>query len=61
MKNKLKELLDITNISEEELNNLDYKGKQKYFKAKNKLARVFWVSKDKKGKGLTYRKEKYEK
>lgn len=58
---KLKELLDITSISDKKFEKLDYKGKQKYFKAKNKLATVFWSSKDKNGKGLTYRKGKYEK
>lgn len=55
---KLKELLKITNISEEEFQKLDYKGKQKYFNAKNKLCNVYFVSRDKYGKGKTYIKPK---
>lgn len=55
---KLDELLKITNISEEELEKLDFKEKQKYFKAKNQLAKVYFVSRNKEGKGLTYRKPK---
>lgn len=53
---KLEELFKITNISEEELEKLDYKGKQKYYKAKSKLCRISFVSKDKTGKGITYKK-----
>ena len=57
MKNKkLKELLKITNISEEEIEKLDYKEKQKYYKAKNKLCRISFVSRDKNGNGITYKK-----
>lgn len=55
---KLKELLEITNISEEEFEKLDFKGKQRYFKAKNKLCKLSFVSRDKNGKGITYRKPK---
>lgn len=57
---KLKEALEITSISDEEFEKLDFKGKQRYFKAKNKLCKVFFTSKDKKGKGITYRKPKDE-
>jgi hypothetical protein len=57
---KLKELLEITNISDEEFEKLDFKGKQRYFKAKNKLCKVFFVSKDKKGNGITYKKSLQE-
>lgn len=42
---KLQELLKITNISDKEYAELDYKGKQKYWKAKTKLATVTFVSK----------------
>ena len=56
--NKLQELLKITNISVEELENLNYKDKQKYFQAKNKLCKVFFVSKNANGKGLIYKKIK---
>ena len=52
---KLEELLKITNITEEEFEKLDFKGKQKYFKAKNRLCKIFFVSKNKEGKGITYR------
>lgn len=55
---KLQELLKITNISEEEFEKLDFKGKQKYFKAKSKLCTIKFTSRDKNGKGITYRKEK---
>lgn len=55
---KLKELLEITNISEEEFEKLDFKGKQRYFKAKNKLCKLSFASRDKNGKGITYRKPK---
>lgn len=55
---KLDKLLKITNISDEKLSKLDYKGKQQYFKAKIKLGRVVFTSKDKNGKGITYRKRK---
>lgn len=54
-KDKLEELLEITNITEEEFDKLDFKGKQRYFKAKNKLCKIFFVSKNKEGKGVTYR------
>lgn len=55
---KLKELLKITNISDNEFEKLDYKGKQKYFKAKRKLCNVFFTSIDKNGNGITYKKGK---
>lgn len=54
---KLEKLLAITNITDEEFEKLDWKGKQDYFKAKNKLCKVFFVSRNEKGKGLTYRKK----
>ena len=58
---KLRELLEITNISDEELEKLNFKEKQRYFKAKNKLCKVFFVSKNESGKGLTYKKPKVKK
>lgn len=57
-KKKLDKLLKITNISDKELEKLDYKSKQQYFKAKSKLCTVVFTSRDKNGKGLTYRKLK---
>lgn len=53
---KLEELLKITDISEEEIEKLDYKEKQKYYKAKSKLCRISFVSRDKDGNGITYKK-----
>ncbi len=53
-KDKLKELQDIVNISEKQFEKLDYKGKQRYFKAKSKLAKISFISRDKNGKGITY-------
>lgn len=55
-KKKLDKLLKITNISDKELSKLDYKGKQQYFKAKSQLCKISFVSRDKNGKGITYRK-----
>jgi len=55
---KLEKLLKITNITDEELEKLDFKGKQKYYKAKSKLCNVAFTSRDKKGNGITYRKPK---
>lgn len=57
-KDKLKELQDIVNISEKEFEKLDYKGKQRYFKAKSKLARIVFISRDKNGKGKTFTKSR---
>lgn len=57
-KDRLEELLKIVSISDEELEKLTYKEKKKYYRAKNKLCKVVFVSRNKKGKGLTYRKPK---
>lgn len=57
-KKKLDKLLKKTNISDKELSKLDYKGKQQYFKAKSQLCKISFVSRDKNGKGITYRKPK---
>ena len=43
---------------EDKLEKLNYKEKQKYYRAKNKLCKVVFVSRNKRGKGLTYRKPK---
>lgn len=58
---KLQELLKITNISEEEVAKLDFKEKQKYFKAKSKLCKISFTSRDKNDKGITYVKPKEDK
>lgn len=55
---KLEKLLKIVSISDEELEKLTYKEKQKYYRAKNKLCKVVFVSRNKQGKGLTYRNPK---
>lgn len=57
-KKKLDKLLKITNINDKELSKLDYKEKQQYFKAKIKLCTIAFTSRDKDGKGITYRKPK---
>lgn len=54
--NKLQKLLKIINISKEEVENLNFRDKQKYYYAKSKLCKVSFVSRDKNGKGITYRK-----
>jgi len=56
--NELDRLLEIVNISDNELKKLDYKGKQQYFKAKNKLCKIVHRSRDKNGNGITYRKRR---
>lgn len=53
---KLEKLLKITNISEKKLDKLNWKEKQQYFRAKSKLCTISFVSRDKNGKGITYRK-----
>lgn len=55
---KTESLLKIVNITEEELEQLDYKGKQRYYNAKTKLCKIFHRSKDLKGNSVTYKKEK---
>lgn len=55
---KLEKLLKIVSISDEELEKLNYKEKQTYYRTKNKLCKVVFVSRNKQGKGLTYRKPK---
>lgn len=57
---KLEKLLNITNINEKKVNKLSYKEKQEYYRAKSKLGKIFFVSKDKNGKGLTYIKSRKE-
>lgn len=53
---KLKELLEITKISEEEVEKLSFRDKQKYYKAKSQLGKLSFASKDKNGNGITYKK-----
>lgn len=55
---KLQELLEITNISDEDVEKLDFRGKQQYYKAKSQLCKIFFKSSDKNGKGKTYIKPK---
>lgn len=54
---KLEDLLKIVDISEEEFDKLDFKGKQKYYKAKSKLGKYSHKSKDDKGNGIIFKKE----
>lgn len=57
-KRKLVKLLEITEISSAQVEKLNYKEKQKYYKAKNQLKKIFFFSRDSKGKGITYKKKK---
>lgn len=57
-KKKLEKLISITNIDDKQLAKLNYKEKQEYYKAKSKLCNISFVSRDKNGKGMTYRKPK---
>lgn len=53
---KLQKLIEKTNISEEEVEKLGFRDKQDYYKAKSQLCKISFVSRDKNGKGITYRK-----
>ena len=55
-KRKLVELLEITDISSDKVEKLNYKEKQKYYKAKSQLKKIYFISKDSEGKGITYKK-----
>ena len=57
-KRKLVKLLEITEISDAQVKKLNYKEKQKYYKAKNQLKKILFFSRDSKGKGITYKKKK---
>ena len=57
-KSKVEKMIEKTNITEKELEKLNYKEKQEYYRFKSKLGRVFFVSRDKDGNGITYRKPK---
>lgn len=52
-KKKLDKLLKITNITDKDLNKLNYKEKQKYYAAKSKLGKFSFISRDKLGTGQT--------
>lgn len=58
---KLDKLIELTEITDEELDKLNYKEKQRYYDAKRKLGKLVFVSKDKNGKGVTYRKKNKKK
>lgn len=55
---KLKKLLADTNINDKDIENLSFKDKQKYYNAKSLLGRISFVSRDKDGNGITYKKPK---
>lgn len=57
-KRKLVKLLEITNISADKVEKLNYKEKQKYFKAKHQLKKICFFSRDSNGQGITYKKKK---
>lgn len=57
-KRKLVKLLEITDISADKVEKLNYKEKQKYFKAKSQLKKIIFFSRNSKGQGITYKKKK---
>lgn len=58
---KLDEMIKLANLPEKKVEKLDYKTKQKYYRAKNKLGTIIHTSRDKNGKGITYVKPKEKK
>lgn len=58
IKKKEEELIKLANMTEKEVENLDFKGKQKHYAAKCKLGKIVHISRNKDGKGITYRKIK---
>lgn len=59
IKNKKQEKYEsIMNMSDEEIDKLNYKEKQSYYKIRQKLGRISFVSKVKDGEGMTYVKPK---
>jgi len=55
---KLKELVELANMTEKQLEKADYKLKQAHYRAKSKLCKIFFVSQDKEGNGKTYIKDR---
>lgn len=51
------EIDKIVNTTDEEISQMSFKEKQEYFKKRNKLCKIIYVSRDKKGKGNTYIKK----
>lgn len=57
-KRKLVKLLELTNISDKQIEKLNYKEKQRYYNAKNQLKKIVFFSRNSEGKGITYKKKK---
>lgn len=57
-KRKLVKLLEITNISANKVEKLNYKEKQKYFNSKSQHKKICFFSRDSNGQGITYKKKK---
>jgi len=55
---KKEEIIKLASLDDSKIEKLDYKEKQKCYRAKSRVGRYVFVSKDEKGKGITYRKEK---
>lgn len=53
---KLAHLVDLANKTDEEIEKMNYKEKQKVYKAKSSLGKIVFISKDKNGNGKTYKK-----
>ena len=57
MKEEKKEnLLKLAQMNDEEVEKLDYKGKQRHYAARAKLCKIVHISRNKKGKGITFKK-----
>lgn len=53
---KLEHLIDLANKTDEEIEKMNYKEKQKVYKAKSSLGKIVFNSKDKNGNGKTYKR-----
>lgn len=53
---KIQKMRKLAEISDEEVSSLNYKERQKYFRSKNMFGRKIFISKDKNGNGVSYRK-----
>lgn len=57
---KAEDTIKLANTPDKDIEKMDYKQKQKVFKAKSKVMKIFHVSKGKNDKGITYIKQKNE-
>ena len=57
---KLNKMIKLANTSDEKLEKMNWKEKQAVYKAKSSLCKVAFISRNKDGKGITYKKSKKE-